>query len=402
MSYYEGGAQPIIIRKRKAALTLPTLTPRQSLQHKEPLRPSVVPFPLLDSPPKQRSGHHRANTLPGIMSFRPSASVKFLRSTGLPALLNSPSEVPWATHTKSHMREVYVASQQGSLRGKPKRENQDAYAVLKKFMGESESLCAMVCDGHGANGHLISRYITMNLPGKLNQMQADSHRDPEDVLKEAFISEVINVHCEVINKREMNAEYSGSTLVAAVIRGNSLLCANLGDSRAVLIYTDRGQWYPKQLTTDHKPDSSSERERIEANYGRIEAIKGPDGEPQGPARVWLLGEEAPGLAMSRSIGDTVAHSVGVSEIPEISTHCLLPEDKAIVLASDGLWDAVSNETATEVVSRHFLKGTMGICGQELVRLAEQQWRRKGESVDDITVAVVVLAPSPGGLSRMVS
>lgn len=35
----------------------------------------------------------------------------------------------------------------------------------------------------------------------------------------------------------------------------------------------------------------------------------------GPARVYLKFEEYPGLAMSRSIGDMVAHSVGVSSEP---------------------------------------------------------------------------------------
>jgi len=55
-----------------------------------------------------------------------------------------------------------------------------------------------------------------------------------------------------------------------------------------------------------------------------------------------------------------------------------------------------------VVSRHFMKGTMSACGKELVRLAEQQWRCKGESVDDITVAVVALAHRSGEFTRTVS
>jgi len=405
MSNYEVGAKaPISIRKRKVALTLPTLTPRESLQDKGRFSVSKVPSPApnsIHSPPQKRPGHHRANTLSGGFPFRPAASLKLFPSTVLPALLHSPSEAHWAL-PKSNLSEVFVASQQGSIRGKPKRENQDSYAVLKGFMGERDSLFVMVCDGHGENGHLISRYITMNLPGKMNQFRLDLHRDAEDSLKEAFISEVMNLHCMVISRREVSAEYSGSTLVATVLRANSLLCANLGDSRAVLIYTDRGRWYPKQLTVDHKPDSPRERERIEANFGRVEPMKGLEGESLGPARVWLLSEEVPGLAMSRSIGDTVAHSVGVSETPEISVHCILPEDKAIVLASDGLWDAVTNEAATEVVSRHFMKGTMSACGKELVRLAEQQWRCKGESVDDITVAVVALAHQSGEFTRTVS
>ena len=288
------------------------------------------------------------------------------------------------------MAEVYVASQPGSVRGKVKKENQDSYVVRKGLVNEVDILLVMVCDGHGDFGHFISRYITQHLPGKLTSLQVNPHRDLDDSLKEVVTAEVENIHWEVVNSKEFTAEYSGSTLVATIIRGNSVLCANVGDSRAVLIYTDRGHWYSKQLTSDHKPDSEHERERIESSFGRVEAMKGRNGESMGPARVWLLSGEVPGLAMSRSIGDTVAHSVGVSERPEMSVHCLLPEDKAIVVASDGLWDAVSNEAVTEVVSQNYMKGTMAACGKELMKLAEQQWRNKGESVDDITVAVVAL------------
>ena len=50
--------------------------------------------------------------------------------------------------------------------------------------------------------------------------------------------------------------------------------------------------------------------------GRVDPFREPDGEPIGPARVWLKDENIPGLAMSRSIGDNVASSVGVIPEPE--------------------------------------------------------------------------------------
>ena len=40
-----------------------------------------------------------------------------------------------------------------------------------------------------------------------------------------------------------------------------------------------------------------------------------NGDPIGPYRVWLKNENVPGLAMSRSVGDRVAHSVGVISEP---------------------------------------------------------------------------------------
>jgi len=69
------------------------------------------------------------------------------------------------------------------------------------------------------------------------------------------------------------------------------------------------------ITRDHKPDDPDEEVRITAMNGRIESYKGRYGENVGPARVWLKSEQYPGLAMSRSIGDACAHSVGVSALP---------------------------------------------------------------------------------------
>jgi len=51
----------------------------------------------------------------------------------------------------------------------------------------------------------------------------------------------------------------------------------------------------------------------------------------------------PGLAMSWSIGDGLAHSVGVIPDPEIKLAHLSNEDKFIVIASDGVWEFLSNE-----------------------------------------------------------
>ena len=46
--------------------------------------------------------------------------------------------------------------------------------------------------------------------------------------------------------------------------------------------------------------------------------------------------------MTRSIGDRLAHRVGVSSYPEIKSHTLTSKDKMIVLGSDGIWEFLSN------------------------------------------------------------
>lgn len=83
--------------------------------------------------------------------------------------------------------------------------------------------------------------------------------------------------------------------------------------------------------------------------GRIECYKGRHGENVGPARVWLKHEQYPGLAMSRSIGDACAHSVGVSALPEIKDFLTDEDDKFLILASDGVWEFLSNAQIIDMI-----------------------------------------------------
>ena len=59
--------------------------------------------------------------------------------------------------------------------------------------------------------------------------------------------------------------------------------------------------------------------------------------------------------MTRSIGDLVASSVGVTPTPELSFFTLTPESKFIVLASDGIWDRLSNEEVMHLIADSFEK-----------------------------------------------
>ena len=58
--------------------------------------------------------------------------------------------------------------------------------------------------------------------------------------------------------------------------------------------------------------------------GVIDTFKDENGENIGPQRVWAKEDDMPGLAMSRSIGDGLAHSVGVIPTPQIIQYALQP------------------------------------------------------------------------------
>jgi serine/threonine protein phosphatase PrpC len=112
----------------------------------------------------------------------------------------------------------------------------------------------------------------------------------------------------------------------------------------------------------------------------------------GPARVWVNGSSpmVPGLAMSRSIGDGIAAKVGVIATPEIFEHRLTPNDKFLIIASDGIWEFISNETAVNIVSTYWSQGNIDSACEHLVRDSVRFWKQEDEVIDDITIIIVYL------------
>ena len=84
-------------------------------------------------------------------------------------------------------------------------------------------------------------------------------------------------------------------MVIVFFDGTRLICANVGDSRAIksAIFKEPGseEWKLRQLplNVDHKPELELEADRILSAGGRIQAFRDPENTDQwiGPERVWL-------------------------------------------------------------------------------------------------------------------
>lgn len=149
-----------------------------------------------------------------------------------------------------------------------------------------------------------------------------------------------------------------------------------------------GEWEAYELSQDHKPNNECEKRRIEKCGGRVEPAKDSFGRFVGPFRVWLKYEPLPGLAMSRSIGDLLASSVGVSAEPDISFHTLGSCDKFVVLATDGLWEFVNSLACVKIVAKWYEKDNAEKAAEELCKFAVSMWKENELCVDDITIIVV--------------
>jgi serine/threonine protein phosphatase PrpC len=108
--------------------------------------------------------------------------------------------------------------------------------------------------------------------------------------------------------------------------------------------------------------------------------------PVGPARVWLGDAWMPGLAMSRSIGDTVAASCGVTHCPELSVVDITPDSLFVIWASDGVWEFIDSQAAVDAVSK--CKDAPEAC-KVLTDLAKTQWEVNEPDVSDDISCVIV-------------
>jgi len=96
--------------------------------------------------------------------------------------------------------------------------------------------------------------------------------------------------------------------------------------------------------------------------------------------------------MSWSIGDLIAHTAGVTCTPEIRSHKLGGSEKALVVASDGLWEFLSNEEVLEIVKEfHDLDSENPQNAADWLReVSEMRWQQNENLVDDTTIIVVFL------------
>ena len=82
--------------------------------------------------------------------------------------------------------------------------------------------------------------------------------------------------------------------------------------------------------------------------------------------------------------------IGVIPIPEIKYNLLCPEDRFIVICSDGVWEFLQNKDVQDLVLPFLLKNNPEGACDKLVNESVAWWRREDEVIDDITAIVLFL------------
>lgn len=255
-----------------------------------------------------------------------------------------------------------VATKAGYMQNMAK-VNQDSCTATEDLV--------LVCDGHGRSGEVVSRTVTQVLPRLINAGKAT-----EADLRSAFLA----MDAE-IQKLGPLTDRAGSTAVAVVIAPPKLVCAYLGDSRAIIGRRGAkpsGLWEPIPLSGVHKPDMPGEAERIIAAGGTLTRTR------FGPARV-------NGLAMSRAFGDFDVKSAGVIAEPDVNVHDLRPTDEVVVVGSDGVWDVLDESEVLEILEPYWSTRDAEGGARAIVDAARGVWQSSSHGYgDDITCVVTWL------------
>jgi cGMP-dependent protein kinase 2 len=86
-----------------------------------------------------------------------------------------------------------------------------------------------------------------------------------------------------------------------------------------------------------------------------------------PPRLWSPAGLFPGTAFTRSLGDSAAEDIGVIADPEMSVTQLGPQHRAVIVATDGVWEFISSQKAVDMVSAGGGGGAAGAAGARFRR-----------------------------------
>ena len=174
-----------------------------------------------------------------------------------------------------------------------------------------------IFDGHG--GTDVVKFVKNRLP-QLIKIYLNDLFPVEIAFKNAFkkVDEEL---------KYFDSEYIGTTATLILIKDNKIYCANVGDTKAYIIYD---KTY-KQISNDHKCTNEDERKRITEIGGKI--IKNR-----------VMGQ----LILTRTLGDLYVKQFGVINTPDINVYDINETINYIIIASDGVWDVVDLDTITNM------------------------------------------------------
>lgn len=263
---------------------------------------------------------------------------------------------------------VFACCQNGKKK-KVDSAGQDAYDILGKELGEHIKYFG-VYDGHGTKGKEASNMLSYEINKKLKKDKSKVAKFVRKEQVEKYFKDIFKNLQKKYDNRSNDYELSGTCAICVLIIEYKMYAINLGDSRAVLGYKKGGKRVALEMSIDHKPNRDDENKRIVERGGEV------SDKSHGVSRVYKKNDDIPGLAVSRSLGDIVAHECGVISEPEVIEKEIDPDDVFVVIGSDGIWDSMNS---TEVVG--FIFDKMEVKKELVAKMLVDECRNRWEMIN---------------------
>ena len=258
-----------------------------------------------------------------------------------------------------------------------------------------------VLDGHCQDGHLIAKfckeYFIKKMNEYANQCKLEFIYSPDEIYNKLkinnfkYITDCFNnADKEMIQYNQFDYNFSGTTCTLVIQLNEYLICANVGDSKSILIYDNDTQKNEGIfiLTQDDSPEKPYEYQRIINSGGRVDKFVDQFGNKVGAYRIFKSIYNYPGLSVSRALGDLEAKKCGVISEPHISEYKLNHNSKFMLICSDGVWKYLKNEYVRDLGNECYTDLEIKPFCQKLILKASQKWSKNGEYRDDISVVCI--------------
>jgi serine/threonine protein phosphatase PrpC len=243
-----------------------------------------------------------------------------LASLEMPSMRAKPRRFGQIDDEESLIHPFGVSAHRG-----PRRHMEDRFNIQGRVGGANAKVNVSmygVFDGHG--GASAANFAAEAL---VNNLAASSSFPEPQSLTQAYLTtdeQFLNTPRQLAGRDPL----AGTTALVALVHGDRLITANVGDSRAVIVHANGSA---TQLTVDHRTHTASEHARIVAaggtvTGGRVESI----------------------LSMTRAIGDKRLKQFVIAK-PDVKTHKVDESDHFLIIATDGIWDCISNTMAAAIV-----------------------------------------------------
>ena len=284
--------------------------------------------------------------------------------------------------------------------------NQDSYVIQRNINYIKNFNIFAIFDGHGFNGHIISEYLKENLIKKFERLPIVKMLKNLDLIYSQLIKDNYKIIREIFheldndllnNKELIDINLSGSTCTLIIQIGDNIICANIGDPKAILVYEDINisnvndefnKYKNVKLSRDCTPHIETEKMRILMNGGNIIQLKNNLDKENGSLRIFLKDENIPGLSITRSFGDRIGKKIGVISNPVINEYTLNKSVKFIIIASSGVWRFMKEKEILNLGIKYYLVNDPDNFCNIITNKASELCKKNLGYIDDITIIVI--------------